>query len=131
MKSKTEIQQELIKELGENFNTIDNLITWLNKNYHPKYFNSMQEFVKTPYFHINADMTVDEYTDDYITENDNYTIILFDDYRDFNYAMPEDNWYDAMVVTYDNSTKKLIKYFCSTGFGYTNIAQNDIDAFYI
>ena len=131
MKSKQEIQQELINEFGENFNTIDNLITWLNLHYHPKFFKSMKEFIKTPYFHIKGDMSIDEYTDDYIAETDNYIIILFDDYRDFNYATPEDDWYDAIVITYDNDTKKIIKYFCSTGFGSTNIAQNDIHAFYI
>ena len=30
MKSKNEIQQELIKVFGKDFNTIDNLIKWLN-----------------------------------------------------------------------------------------------------
>ena len=130
MKTKQDAQQELIKEFGEDFNTIDNLIKWLNSHYHPKFFTSMEEFVKTPYSHITGNMTIDEYTDDYINEDEKYIIALFNDYRDFNYATPEDNWYDAIVITYDNATKKIIKYFCSTGFGSTNIAQNDIHAFY-
>lgn len=48
MKTKTEIQKELIKEFGENFNIIDNLIIWLKSHYHPQYFTSMQEFIKNP-----------------------------------------------------------------------------------
>lgn len=130
MKSKTEIQQELIREFGEDFNTVDNLIKWLKTHYHPQFFTSMEEFVKTPYFHTIENITIDEYTDDYISENENYIIVLFDDYRDFKNAIPGDNWYDEIVITYDNDTKKIIKYYSSTGFGSTNIAQNDIYAFY-
>ena len=48
MKTKTEIQKELIKEFGKNFNTIDNLIIWLKSNYHPQIFTSMEEFIKNP-----------------------------------------------------------------------------------
>ena len=77
MKSKNEIQQELIKEFGEDFNTIDNLIKWLKSHYHPQIFTSMEEFVKTPYFHITGNMTIDEYTDDYINEDEKYIIALF------------------------------------------------------
>lgn len=129
MKTKQEIQQALVKEFGENFNTIDNLIAWLKRHYHPQIFTSMSEFVKTPYFHIKGEMTIDEYTDDYITEKDAYIIVLFNDCRDFNNAKPEDNWYDAIVLAYDKKSKKVLKYFCSTGFGFTNNAQSDIEAF--
>ena len=47
----------------------------------------MEEFVKTPYFHITGDMTIDEYTDDYITEDEKYIIVFFNDYRDFKGAV--------------------------------------------
>lgn len=50
MKTKQEIQQELIKKFGEDFNTIDNLIILLKEKYHPKFFTSMKKFVKTSYF---------------------------------------------------------------------------------
>ncbi|MGN1223395.1 MAG: hypothetical protein ACI4T1_04680 [Christensenellales bacterium] len=87
MKTKQELKQELIKEFGENFNTIDNLIKWLKSHYHPQIYTSMEEFVKTPYFHITGDMTIDEYTDDYITEDEKYIIVFFNDYRDFKGAV--------------------------------------------
>lgn len=47
MKTKTEIQKELIKEFGENFNIIDNLIIWLKSHYHPQYFTSIKSLLKT------------------------------------------------------------------------------------
>ncbi len=45
-KSNIKIQQELINLFGKNYNNINNLISFLNANYHPKYFNSMREFIK-------------------------------------------------------------------------------------
>ena len=113
MKTKQDAQQELIKEFGKNFNTIDNLIKWLKSHYHPQIFTSMEEFVKTPYFHITGDMTIDEYTDDYITENENYIIALFNDSRDFN-NMPED-YCDDIIISYDKKSGRILK-FCYTGY---------------
>ncbi len=113
MKTKQDAQQELIKEFGKNFNTIDNLIKWLKSHYHPQIFTSMEEFVKTPYFHITGDMTIDEYTDDYITENENYIIALFNDSRDFN-NMPED-YCDDIIISYDKESGRILK-FCYTGY---------------
>lgn len=130
MKTKQDAQQELIKEFGKNFNTIDNLIKWLNSHYHPKFFTSMEEFVKTPYFHINEEMSVDEYTDDYITENDNYIIILFDDYRDFENASEKDKICGDVVISYNKDTRKIVKYFYTTSFNFINNSLKDIEIFY-
>lgn len=126
MNTKQEIQQELIKEFGKNFNTIDNLIKWLKSHYHPQIFTTMKEFVKTPYFHITGDMTIDEYTDDYISENDTYLVILFNDYRDFKGANDNDNFSDDIIVCYDKQTKKITKYYYT---GLDNEYLHDIDAF--
>lgn len=124
MKSKNEIQQELIKEFGEDFNTIDNLIKWLKSHYHPQIFTSMEEFVKTPYFHITGDMTIDEYTDDYITENENYIIALFNDSRDFN-NMPED-YCDDIIISYDKESGRILKFYYT---GYNNSVLPYIQSF--
>ena len=129
MKTKMEIQQALVKEFGENFNTIDNLIAWLKKHYHPQIFTSMSEFVKTPYFHIKGEMTIDEYTDDYITENNAYIIVLFDDYRDFENATINDKIYGDVVISYDKETRKIDKYFYTTNFSFNNYSLKDIEAF--
>lgn len=126
MKTKQEAQQELINEFGENFNTIDNLIKWLKSHYHPQIFTSMEDFVKTPYFHINGDMTIDEYTDDYITEKENYIIILFNDCRDFKCACESDNFSDDIIVCYDKETNKITKYYYT---GLDNDYLHDIVAF--
>ncbi len=119
-----------IQKFGKNFNTIDNLITLLKEKYHPQFFKSMQEFIKTPYFNIEENMSVDEYTDDYITENDNYIIILFDDYREFENAKVEDKVYGDIVISYDKITKKILKYFYTTNFSFNNNSLKDIEAFY-
>ena len=124
MKSKNEIQQELIKEFGEDFNTIDNLIKWLKSHYHPQIFTSMEEFVKTPYFHITGDMTIDEYTDDYITENENYIIALFNDSRDFN-NMPEDHC-DDIIISYDKESGRILKFYYT---GYNNLVLPYVQSF--
>ncbi len=119
-----------IQKFGKNFNTFDNLITLLKEKYHPQFFKSMQEFIKTPYFNIEENMSVDEYTDDYITEKDNYIIILFDDYRDFENAKVEDKVYGDIVISYDKITKKILKYFYTTNFSFNNNSLKDIEAFY-
>lgn len=124
MKTKQDAQQELIKEFGKNFNTIDNLIKWLKSNYHPQIFTSMEEFVKTPYFHITGDMTIDEYTDDYITENENYIIALFNDSRDFN-NMPED-YCDDIIISYDKESGRILKFYYT---GYNNSVLPYIQSF--
>lgn len=124
MKTKQDAQQELIKEFGKNFNTIDNLIKWLKSHYHPQIFTSMEEFVKTPYFHITGDMTIDEYTDDYITENENYIIALFNDSRDFN-NMPED-YCDDIIISYDKKSGRILKFYYT---GYNNSVLPYIQSF--
>ena len=124
MKTKQEAQHELIKEFGENFNTIDNLIKWLKSRYHPQVFTSMEEFVKTSYFHVTEDMSIDEYTDDYITENENYIIVLFNDSRDFN-NMPED-YCDDIVISYDKKSGKILKFYYT---GYNNLVLPYIQSF--
>ena len=130
MKSKNEIQQELIKVFGKDFNTIDNLIKWLNSHYHPQIYTSMKEFIRTPYFHINEEMSVNEYTDDYITENDNYIIILFDDYRDFEDTSYKDKICGDIVISYNKDTRKIVKYFYTTSFNFINKSLKDIEVFY-
>ena len=124
MKTKQDAQQELIKEFGKNFNTIDNLIKWLKSHYHPQIFTSMEEFVKTPYFHITEDMSIDEYTDDYITENENYIIALFNDFRDFN-NMPED-YCDDIIISYDKESGRILKFYYT---GYNNLVLPYIQSF--
>ena len=124
MKTKQDAQQELIKEFGKNFNTIDNLIKWLKSHYHPQIFTSMEEFVKTPYFHITGDMTIDEYTDDYITENENYIIALFNDSRDFN-NMPED-YCDDIIISYDKESGRILKFYYT---GYNNLVLPYVQSF--
>lgn len=124
MKTKQGAKQELIKEFGKNFNTIDNLIKWLKSNYHPQIFTSIEEFVKTPYFHITGDIAIDEYTDDYITENEDYIIALFNDSRDFN-NMPED-YCDDIIISYDKGSGKILKFYYT---GYSNSVLPYIQSF--
>ena len=126
MKTKIKIRQTLIKEFGENFNTIDNLIEWLKKHYHPQIFATMSEFIKSPYFYTKGVVSIDEYTDGYIKENDDYIIVLFDDYRDFKCANESDNFSDDIIVCYDKQTNKIIKYYYT---GFDNEYLHDIDAF--
>lgn len=126
MKTKQEIRKELIKEFGENFNTIDNLIKWLKQHYHPTFFNNMNEFVKCHVFGNCSEMTVDEYTDDIVTEEDCYIIILFDDHRDFKGAIQSDNFYADAVISYDNSTRKILNSYYT---GWDNEFYHYIDAF--
>ena len=125
-KTQQEIQQELIKEFGQDYNNIDNLIKLLNTKYHPKYFNSMKEFSQTQYFKIKGDILVQDYTDDYITEEDSYIIILFDDSRDFGC---EENCNDDVIVCYEKKSGKILKFYYT---GYNNEAlhyiQNFIDS---
>ena len=118
-----------IQKFGKNFNTIDNLVVFLKEKYHPQIFTSMKEFIKTPHFHINGDMSVDEYTDDYITEHDNYIIILFDDYRDFEGVLDEDKICADVVISYNKDTRKIVKYFYTTSFSFVNNFLNDIEMF--
>lgn len=124
MKTKQEAQQELIKEFGKNFNTIDNFVKWLKTHYHPQFFSSMKEFVKTSYFHTSEEITVDEYTDDYITEDESYIIVLFDDYRDFN-NMPDD-YSDDIVISYDKESSKILKFYYT---GYNNLVLPYVQSF--
>ena len=105
---------ELISIYGENYKTIDNLIAFFKQNYHPTIYNSMSEFVKTPYF-TAKNLTIEDYTDGYITNNENYIIILFDNPLDFAYSTNADNLYLDIVVSYDETTRKISKYF-STGY---------------
>ncbi len=124
MKSNIEIQQELIDEFGKDYHTIDNLIKWLKVHYHPQIFTSMKEFMQTPYFHTKKEMSVDEYTDDYITENEKYIIILFDDARDFD-NMPDD-YSDDIIVSFDKESGKISKYYYT---GYYNSALPYVQSF--
>lgn len=130
MKSKSEIQQELIARFGDNFNTVDNLITFVKEKYHPTLFSSIKDYVKTPYFNLHTDMTIDLYTDGYITENDKYIIVLFNDYRDFNNTKPEDKIFDDVVISYDKQTRRVAKYFYTSNFDINNNALEVIDTFY-
>lgn len=123
-------KETYIQKFGKNFNTIDNLIVLLKEKYHPQIFTSMKEFIKTPYFHINEEISVDEYTDDYITENDNYIIILFDDYRDFENASEKDKICGDVVISYNKDTRKIVKYFYTTSFNFINNSLKDIEMFY-
>ena len=123
MKTKIEIQKELINLFGQDYNSLDNLIKFLNKKYFPKYFNNFEEFCS--YLNIKS-ISVDDYTDDYISKKDKYIVILFDDYRDFKGANEKDNFRDDVVVCYDETSKKIIKYFY-TGLDADYI--HDIDAF--
>ena len=104
---------ELISIYGENYNTIDNLIHFFNNKYHPTIFHSMAEFVKTPYFSVK-NITIEDYTDGYITNNENYIILLFDNPLDFTSSTYASDLYEEIVVSYDETTRKISKYF-STG----------------
>ena len=73
----------------------------------------MAEFVKTPYF-TAKNITIEDYTDGYITNNETHIIILFDNPLDFAYSTNADNLYLDIVVSYDETTRKISKYF-STG----------------
>ena len=43
MKTKMDIQKELINLFGNNYNSLDNLVKYLNGKYHPKYFKNFKE----------------------------------------------------------------------------------------
>lgn len=119
-------EKEFKKVFEENYKTIDNLVTILRDKYHPKFFSSMEEFSQTPYFHTQRMVSVDDYTDGYITESDSYMIIVFDDYRDFKEGAEDDNNCDDVVLCYDKKTHKIIKYFYT---GMENEYLYDIEAF--
>ena len=59
-------------------------------------------------------------------QNDNYVVILFNDYRDFKGANENDNFSDDIVVCYDKDTNKITKYYYT---GLDNEYLHDIDAF--
>lgn len=115
--------KELIELFGQNYNNINNLKEYLNKKYHPKYFNTFKEFCK----HISLkNESIEDYTDDYISKDDSCVIILFDDYRDFYNSTESDKFSDDIIVCFDKDTKKIIKYY------YTGLENNylqDIDSF--
>ena len=101
---------ELISIYGENYNTIDNLIAFFKQNYHPTIYNSMSEFVKTHYFSVK-NITLEDYTDGYITNDENYIILLFDNPLDFTSSTYASDLYEEIVVSYDERTRKISKYF--------------------
>jgi hypothetical protein len=116
-------QKELIELFGQNYNNVNNLKEYLNKKYHPKYFNTFKEFCK----HISLkNESIEDYTDDYISKDDSCIIILFDDYRDSYNSTESDNFSDDIIVCFDKNTKKIIKYY------YTGLESHylqDIDSF--
>lgn len=68
---KINTQKELINLFGNNYNSLDNLVKYLNGKYHPKYFKNFKEFCTS----LNIrNQSVDEYKSDYISENDGYFI---------------------------------------------------------
>lgn len=69
MKTKIDKQKELINLLGNNYNSINNLVRYLNGKYNPKYFKNFKEFCA--YSNIK-NQSIDDYTDNYISE----TIII-------------------------------------------------------
>ena len=117
MKTKQEIQNQLTKEFGENVNNVDNLITWMQKHYHPKIFTSIKDYAKTSYFKIKGYISIEDYTDDYITEADGYIIILLDDYRDFEGALETDCVHEDIVIGFNKETKEILKFYYN---GYYN-----------
>ena len=124
MKTKQEVRQELMNEFGKNFNNIDNLIKWLKSHYHPQFFTSIDEFSKTAYFHTTENITIDEYTDDYITEDENYIIALFNDSRDCE-NMPDD-YSDDIVIGYDKESGRIKKFYYT---GYNNAVLPYVQSF--
>lgn len=124
MRTKNDIRKELIELFGDNYNSLDNLIKYLNKKYHLICFKNYKEFCS--YLGLNASSSISDYTDDYILESDNYLILLFNDYRDFKGANEKDNFQDDVVICYDEPSKKIIKYYYT---GLENDYLHDIDAF--
>lgn len=116
---------ELISIYGKNYNTIDNLIHFLNNKYHPTIYNSMSEFVKTPYF-TAKNIIIEDYTDGYITNNENYIILLFDNPLDFTSSTYASDLYEEIFVSYDETTGKISKYFST---GYTDEKLEYIECF--
>ena len=120
-------KEELINLFGNNYNSLDNLVKYLNGKYHPKYFKNFKEFCTS----LNIrNQSVDEYTDDYISENDSYLVILFDDYRDFENASEKDKICGDVVISYNKDTRKIVKYFYTTSFNFINNPLKDIEMFY-
>ena len=76
------------------------MVKYLNGKYYPKYFNYTSLNVKN--------QPVNDYTDDYISENDSYLVILFNDYKDFKGANENDNFSDDIIVYYDKKPIKLL-----------------------
>ena len=115
--------KELIELFGQDYNNVNNLVEYLNKKYHPKYFKTFEEFCK----HISLkNESIEDYTEGYITIDDSYIIILFDDYRDFYNSIESDNFSDDIIVCFNKNTKKIIKYY------YTGLENNylqDVDSF--
>ena len=97
--------------IDENHKTIDNLIVFFQEHYHPTIFNSITEFDKTPHFGTN-NITIKDYTDGYITENENYIIILFDNPLDFTSSTTLANQLQLdIIISYNETTRKILKYF--------------------
>ena len=118
-------KSELLSIYGENYNTIDKLLNFFKHKYHPTIFNSMAEFVKTPYFNAK-NLTVEDYTDGYILNTENYIILLFDNPLDFASSTHASNLCEDIVISYDERTRKISKYFST---GYTDEKLEYIECF--
>ena len=53
----------------KNYNDKEKLIEYLLKKYHPKFYNNINEFANNSFF-SNKNITIDDYTDGYITEKE-------------------------------------------------------------
>lgn len=96
----------------KNYNDKEKLIEYLLKKYHPKFYNNINEYVNNSFFN-NKNITIDDYTDGYITEKENYSIILFDDYRDFTNAIETDNFYGDCIIAFSDDGKITKRYYTS------------------
>ena len=96
----------------KNYNDKEKLIEYLLKKYHPKFYNNINEFANNSFF-SNKNITIDDYTDGYITEKENYIIILFDDYRDFSNAIETDNFYGDCIIAFGDNGKIAKRYYTS------------------
>ena len=87
---------------------IEKYINYITKNYHPKFFESINDLRD---YQDYKRCSIEYATDDFITKDDSYKIILFDNYKDFGKdAIPEDHFYTEVYIKYDIVSNDIISY---------------------
>ena len=87
--------------MNNNFTPIAKLEHLMKQKYHPQIFTSFDDF--TSYAKMNKEITISNYTDGQIKNDDLYKIFIFTDPQDFtNTPLIIDDFLTEIYVSYDN-----------------------------